>query len=64
MSSTSDWKQITIGSAAATDSNIPTTEDTAIPRNSSAISHGRRFFMLTVTGSFRSSSEVRPASFA
>ena len=64
MSSTSDWKQITTGSTATTDSNIPTTDETAIPRNSRTISHGRRFFMLTRAGSFRSSSEDRPPSLA
>ena len=64
MSSTSDWKQMTMGSTATTDSKTPTTEDTPMPRNSSTISHGRRFFMLTNTGSRRSSSEVRPPSLA
>ena len=64
MSSTSDWKQMTMGSTATTDSKTPTTEDTPMPRNSSTISHGRRFFMLTNTDSRRSSSEVRPPSLA
>ena len=39
-----DWKHITMGSTATTVSNTPTTEDTAMPRNSRMISHGRRFF--------------------
>ena len=64
MSRTSDWKHITIGRTATTDSNIPTTDETAIPRNSSIISQGRRFLILTRVGSLKSSSEVRPASFA
>ena len=51
-------------STATTDSIAPTTEETSIPRNSSAISHGRRFFTLSNTFSFRSSSPVRPPSFA
>ena len=40
ISSTRDWKQITIGNTATIDSNIPTTEDTAIPKNNNAINHG------------------------
>ena len=43
---------------------VTDTEDTAIPRNNSMISHGSLFFILTIVGSFKSSSEVRPASFA
>ena len=38
--------------------------ETSIPRNSNAISHGRRFFTLSKTLSFRSSSPVKPPSFA
>ena len=64
ISSTMDWKQMTMGSTATTDSNAPTTEDTIIPRNSRAISQGRRFFTLWNTPSFRSSSLVKPPSFA
>lgn len=41
--SASDWKQMTMGSTATTDSKTPTTEDTPMPRNSSTISHGKRF---------------------
>ena len=64
MSSTMDWKQMTMGSTATTDSNAPTTEETSIPRKSRATSQGRRFFTLSKTPSFRSSSLVRPPSFA
>ena len=32
--------------------------------NTNMISHGSLFFILTIVGSFKSSSEVRPASFA
>ena len=64
ISSTRDWKQITIGNTATIDSNIPTTEDTAIPKNNNAINHGSLFFILTIVGSFKSSSSVKPASFA
>ena len=64
MSSTRDWKQMTMGSTDTTDSNMPTTDETPIPRNSSAMSQGRRFRMLTVVGSRRSSSEVSPPSLA
>ena len=41
-----------------------TTEDTSIPRKSRAISQGRRFLTLSKTPSFKSSSLVRPPSFA
>ena len=64
ISSTSDWKQMTMGSTATTDSKMPTTDETPMPRNSSTMSHGRRFLMLTAAGSRRSSSEVRPPSLA
>lgn len=64
ISSTMDWKQMTMGRTATTDSKTPTTEDTSIPRKSRAISHGRRFLTLSNTPSFRSSSLVRPPNFA
>ena len=56
--------EMTIGKAATTFSNIPTTEDTIIPKKSRMISHGILFFMLCSVVSFRSSSAVSPASFA
>ena len=46
ISSTNDWKHITMGSTATTFSKSPTTEDTAMPKNSRMISQGSRFFML------------------
>ena len=54
-----DWKHITMGSTATTVSNTPTTEDTAMPRNSRMISHGRRFLILVDVFSCRSSSAVK-----
>ena len=60
----SDWKHIIIGSAVTTFSKIPTTEETTIPSPRRIINHGIRFFMLSFNGSFKSSSAVRPASFA
>ena len=64
ISSTRDWKHITIGKTATTDSNIPTTDDTAIPKNNNIISHGSLFLLLSITGSFKSSSAVRPPNLA
>ena len=55
---------MTMGSTATTDSNAPTTEETSIPRNSRATSQGSRFFTLWNTPSFKSSSLVKPPSFA
>ena len=43
---------------------LPTTEDTAIPRKSKAISHGSLFFVLLITLSCKSSSSVKPANLA
>ena len=64
MSRISDWKHIIIGRFVTTFSNIPTTEETTIPNPKRMISHGILFFILSFNGSCRSSSAVRPASFA
>ena len=64
MSRIRDWKQMTTGRMATTPSKAPTTEETPMPRNSRMISHGRRFLMLSLVDSFRSSSADKPASFA
>ena len=64
ISRTRDWKQMTMVSWATTPSNSPTTLETTRPRPSRMISQGRRFFTLWRIGSFNSSSEARPASFA
>ena len=50
-----DWKQTRMATLDTIPSNIPTTLDTNMPRNRRAISHGRRFFMLTARVSFMSS---------
>ena len=52
----SDWKQIRMAIWATICSNMPTTLDTNMPRNSRITSQGRRFFMLSRRGSSRSSS--------
>ena len=62
MSNIRDWKAMMMGSWVTTFSKTPTTEDTTIPRPRRTISHGIRFFILSFSGSFRSSSAVRPAS--
>ena len=59
-----DWKVMMIGRVVTTCSKIPTTEETSMPRPSRMISHGRRFFILSFNGSFKSSSAVRPANIA
>ena len=64
MSRIIDWKQIRSAIRSTIGSKMPTTEETPMPRKSSSTSHGRRFFKLCNSGSCRSSSEVRPASFA
>ena len=64
MSRIRDWKHMTIGITATTDSNAPTTEETIIPRNNSTISHGSLFLILCGSVSFKSSSAVKPANFA
>ena len=60
----SDWKHMMIGRLVTTFSKIPTTEETTMPSPRRMISHGIRFFILSLRGSLRSSSAVRPASFA
>ena len=64
ISNISDWNAMISVSCATTFSNAPTTTDTSSPSSSRAKSQGRRFFTLCFSGSFRSSSAVRPASFA
>ena len=60
----SDWKDTTMVSWAITGSNIPTTVETPSARKSRITSHGIRLRMLSRRGSFKSSSSLRPASFA
>ena len=52
------------GKTATTASNMPTTEETSIPKNNNATSHGSLFFILSTVVSFKSSSAVKPPSFA
>ena len=64
MSSMRDWKLTIMVSCAIMPSNRPTTPDTTMPSTINMSSQGRRFLMLCIVGSFRSSSAVKPPSFA
>ena len=59
-----DWKHITTGITATTVSKMPTTEDTPRPSIRRIISQGSLFFILSLVVSSKSSSAVKPASFA